>query len=105
MHEAPLPVDLAAAVARAGVDPTLPERALEDALRSAIADRRGYVDQWYVDDLNRWRVEVLSSDRETFGGRTLAVALAWCLVGMVGRTVEMGLEAFARPATGKTGPP
>ena len=45
-----LPPDLAAAVARAGVDPTLPERLLEDALCAAIADRRGYRGDWWVGD-------------------------------------------------------
>jgi hypothetical protein len=79
--------------ARAGVDPTLPERHLEDALRSAIADRRGYIDQWYVDDLSLWRVEVLSPHRETFGGRTLPQALAWALVWMLGTTGELGAVA------------
>jgi hypothetical protein len=81
-----LPPDLAAAVARAGVDPTLPERRLEDVLCEAIADRRGYLDYWYVDDRSSWRVEVLAPNRETFGGRTLAVALAWCLVWLIGTT-------------------
>lgn len=39
--------DLAGVIANAGVDPTLEGRALQDALISAIADRRGYVD-WTV---------------------------------------------------------
>ncbi len=34
--------DLAGTVAHAGVDPTLEGRALQDALRRAIATRRGY---------------------------------------------------------------
>ncbi len=48
------PPDLAAAVARAGVDPTVPPRALQDALKGAIADRGGYV-AWDVDEVG-WRV-------------------------------------------------
>ena len=40
--------DLAGAIARAGVDPTLDGRALQDALRRAIAVRRGYC-SWDVD--------------------------------------------------------
>ena len=36
--------DLAGAVAQASVGPTLKMRALQDALISAIADRRAYVD-------------------------------------------------------------
>jgi hypothetical protein len=33
--------DLAATIAQAGIDPALEGRALQDALPSAIADRRG----------------------------------------------------------------
>ena len=36
-----LSLDLAEAIAQAGVDPTLKGRALQDALRLAIAERRG----------------------------------------------------------------
>ena len=36
-----LPRDLAGTVAHAGIDPTLESRALQDALRRAIATRRG----------------------------------------------------------------
>ena len=76
-----LAADLAATIARAGVDPTLTDRALEDALRHAIADRRGYV-AWDVDEVG-WRVELLRPERENFGGPTLATALAWCLVWLM----------------------
>jgi len=38
-----LPTDLATTIARAGVDPTLVDRGLEDAIRVAITDRRGCV--------------------------------------------------------------
>jgi hypothetical protein len=43
-----LPRDLAGTVAQAGVDPTLDGRALQDALRAAIATRRGSC-SWTVD--------------------------------------------------------
>jgi hypothetical protein len=45
----PIPAaDLTSAVAQAGVDPTLEGRALQDALRRAIATRRGSC-SWDVD--------------------------------------------------------
>jgi hypothetical protein len=40
--------DLAGTVAHAGVDPTLEAHALQNALRAAIATRRGYC-SWTVD--------------------------------------------------------
>ena len=86
-----LPADLATAVARAGVDPTAGPRQLQDALRRAIADRRGYVD-WDVDHAG-WVVDLLSPDRERFHGRTLEEALAWCLVWLM--SDEWGIGAFA----------
>ncbi len=76
-----LPPDLAATIAQAGVDPTLGDRALVDALRGANADRRGYV-SWDVDQVG-WRVELLHPERESFGGPTLGAALAWCLVWLM----------------------
>jgi hypothetical protein len=90
-----LPADLSAAVARAGVDPTLPGRRLEGALRSAIADRGGYLDQWYVDDTSLWRVELLRPDRETFRARTLAEALGWCLLWVMATRGEIGVVVGA----------
>jgi hypothetical protein len=41
--------DLAAAIAQTGVDATLPERELEDAIRDAITDRRGHLGGWHDD--------------------------------------------------------
>ena len=76
-----LPTDLAWAVARAGVDPTAPPRALQDALKGAIADRGGYV-AWDVDEVG-WRVDLLRPEREAFRGPTLEAALAWCLVWLM----------------------
>jgi hypothetical protein len=89
-----LPSDPAAPIARAGVDPTRADRALEDALQSVIASRRGYRWDWWVGEDSLWHVELLWPERETFGGRTLAEALAWCLVRMMGWTGEIGIEGF-----------
>jgi hypothetical protein len=75
---AALPAGLAAAVARAGVNPTAEPRQLQDALKAAIADRRGSV-EWDVDRAG-WIVELLRPERETFRGGTLEEALTWCLV-------------------------
>ncbi|MDP9364977.1 MAG: hypothetical protein M3Q10_12260, partial [Chloroflexota bacterium] len=69
---------LASAIARAGVDPTAEPRPLLDALRSAIAVRRGYL-AWDADEVG-WVVDLLSPDRERFRSRTLEEALAWRLV-------------------------
>ncbi len=83
-----LPADLAAAGARVGVDPTAEPRALQDALKAAIADRRGYVD-CDVDHAG-WVVDLLSPDRERFHGRTLEEALAWCLVWLMVEELGIG---------------
>ncbi len=76
-----LPADLVGTIARAGVDATLSDRALVDALRGAIADRPGCI-AWDVDEVG-WRVELLHPERESFGAQTLAAALAWCLVWLM----------------------
>jgi hypothetical protein len=68
--------DLASTVAQAGVDPTLEGRALQDALLSAIADRSGYL-SWDVDHAG-WLVFLHHLEEQTFHGRTLEEALAWC---------------------------
>ena len=86
-----LSADLAAAIARAGVDASAEPRALRDALKAAIADRRGYV-AWDVDHIG-WRVDLLRTDRESFHGATLEEALDWCLVWLM--TDEWGIRAFA----------
>ena len=80
--------DLAATIAQAGVDPTLEGRALQDALLSAIADRRGYL-SWDIDHAG-WLVFLHSPDEETFHGRTLEEALAWCLVWLMGPEIGIG---------------
>src|SRR5688500_15707197 len=70
--------DLAGTVAYAGVDPTLEGRALQDALRAAIATRRGYC-WWDVDHASRV-VTLHSPEQQDFYGKTLEEALARCLV-------------------------
>src|SRR4051812_836490 len=82
-----LPWNLAGTVAYAGVDPTLEGRALQDALRAAIATRGGYC-SWTVDHA-RWLV-TLDSPREQFYGRTLEEALAWFLVWLMAPEIGVG---------------
>jgi hypothetical protein len=82
-----LAADLAATVAQAGVDPTREGRALQNALKSAIADRRGYV-AWTVDHAS-WVVTLLYPERQEFSGRTREEGLAWCLVWLM--VPEIGL--------------
>ena len=84
------PADLASAVARAGVDPTVEPRALQDALRSAIADQRCYV-AWGVDHAG-WVVDLLRPEQECFHGRTPEEALDRCLVWLM--VDEWGTGAF-----------
>jgi hypothetical protein len=61
-------------VAHAGVDPTLAGRALQDALRAAIATRRGYC-SWTVDHAS-WVVTLHSPEEQDCFGKTLEEALA-----------------------------
>jgi hypothetical protein len=75
------------------VDVTLPERQLEDAIRDAITDRRGYLDGWHY-DIRGWCVTLLHPDHELFRGQTLAAALGWCLVWLMTRRGEIGIEGF-----------
>jgi hypothetical protein len=82
--------DLAGAVAQAGVDPTLEGRELQDALRRAIATRRGYC-SWDVDHTG-WVVTLHSPDEQDFYGRTLEEGLAWCLVWLM--FPELGIGPF-----------
>ena len=88
--ETRLASDLAGTVARAGVDPTPEGRALQDALRNAIAERRGYC-CWDVDHAG-WVVTLLSPERQEFYGRTLEEGLAWCLVWLM--APELGAGPF-----------
>ncbi len=80
--------DLASTVAKAGVDPTLEGRALQDALLSAIADRGGYL-SWDIDYAG-WLVFLHHPDEETFHGRTLGEALAWTLVWLMAPEIGIG---------------
>jgi hypothetical protein len=73
LSDSPLASDLVGAVAQAGVDPTLDGRALQDALRFAIATRRGYC-SWTVDHAG-WEE-----------------GLAWCLVWLM--APELGIGPF-----------
>jgi hypothetical protein len=85
-----LALDLAAAIAQAGVDPKLEGRALQDSLRGAIATRRGYC-SWDVDHAS-WVVTLHSPDEQDFYGKTLEDALAWCLVWLM--APELGIGQF-----------
>jgi hypothetical protein len=87
---AALAPDLTGAVAQAGVDPTLERRALQTALRRAIASRRGYCD-WTVDHAG-WVVILMSPEEHEFYGKTLEEALTWCLVWLM--APELGVGPF-----------
>jgi hypothetical protein len=67
--------DLAGTIAYAGVDPNLEGRALQDALRAAIATRGGYC--WWDVDHAGWVVKLSSPEEQTFSGRTLEEGLTW----------------------------
>jgi hypothetical protein len=82
--------DRAGTVVQAGVDPTLENRALEDALRAAIATRRGSC-FWTVDHAG-WVVTLQSPEEQDFYGRSLEEGLAWCLVWLM--APELGVGPF-----------
>jgi hypothetical protein len=73
-------------------------RALQDALRRAIATRRGYC--WWDVDHAGWVVTLSSPERQEFYGRTLEEALAWCLVRLMAKGTpadwghELGIGPF-----------
>jgi hypothetical protein len=75
---------------RARVDPTLEGRALQDALRAAIAYRRGYC--WWTVAHAGWVVTLDSPERQEFSGRTLDEARAWWLVWLM--APELGVGPF-----------
>jgi hypothetical protein len=81
--------DLAGAVAQTGVDPELDGRALQDALRRAIATRRGSC-SWDVDHAS-WVVTLYSPEEQDFSGKTLEEALVWCPVWLTALVVGIGL--------------
>jgi hypothetical protein len=80
--------DLAGTVAWAGVDATLTGRELQDALRKAIASRRGSCD-WMVDHAG-WVVLLPSPEEQTLSRKALDEALAWCLVWLMRRNSGWG---------------
>ena len=59
-------------------EPTLEGRVLQDALLSVDTNRRGYLG-WDVDHAG-WVVTLHHPEEQTFDGRVLEEALAWCLV-------------------------
>jgi hypothetical protein len=82
-----LPRNLAGTVAYAGVDPTLEGRALQDALRAATATRGSC---WWDVDHAGWMVILSSPQVQTFYGKTLEEALAWCLVWLMAPEIGIG---------------
>ena len=86
------PAGAPSTVAHAGVDSTLEGRALQDALRAAIASRHGSC--WWDVDHAGWVVTLSSPEERTFYGKTLEEALAWCLVSL------MAPEPAARSSCG-----
>ena len=88
-----LPIDLALALAGVEIDINLDDDELESAVRSAIADRRGYLGEVQMIEYG-WEVELLSPDRMTFEGRTRVMAHAWCLVFLMGDVGELGISGF-----------
>ena len=81
-------LNVASAVAQAGVDPTLEGRALQDALRAAIAERRGSC--WWDVDHAGWVVTLSSPERHDLYGKTLEESLAWCLVWLMAPKLGIG---------------
>jgi hypothetical protein len=80
--------DLAAILANAGLDFTLNGRPLQDAIRSAVAGRGGYL-SWDVDHAG-WIVTLHHPEEQTCFGRTLEEALAWCLVWLMFPEIGIG---------------
>jgi phage terminase large subunit-like protein len=79
-----------AANAESEIDHTLDGRALQDALRRATAYRRGSC-SWDADHAG-WVVTLHSPEEQTFYGKTLEEALAWCLVWLM--APELGIGPF-----------
>jgi hypothetical protein len=71
--------DLADAVAQAGIDPTLDGRALKDALRRAIATRRGSC-PWTVDHAG-WLVTLDSPEEQEFYGCSVVTGVSFPTIG------------------------
>jgi hypothetical protein len=56
--------------------------------KGAIAVHCGSID-WTVDDAG-WAVILMSPEAQTFSGRTLEEALAWCLVWLMAQELGSG---------------
>lgn len=84
-----LPNDVTATLARIGISPDLDGRPLQDAILAAIGERRGYV-TWDVDHMG-WRVDLHSPEQQDFHGRTLELALAWCLIWLLFDEIGIGV--------------
>jgi hypothetical protein len=70
---------------QAGVDPTLEGHAVQDALRRAIASRRGSC-SWTADHAGcKWVVTLHSPEEQVFSGKRLEEALAWWLVWLMAK--------------------
>ena len=80
-----LPNDVALMLSSAGISTTLTGDALVTAIRSAIADRRGYLGELTVTEIG-FRVELVSPHTMTFEGRTPELALAWVLIFLMRET-------------------
>jgi hypothetical protein len=80
------------------VAPALEGRALQNALRAAIATRRGSC--WGDVDHAGWVVTPSSPEEHEFYGKTLEKALAWCLVWLMAKVTpgdwghELGVGSF-----------
>lgn len=86
-----LPTDLRITLASAGISIAEPD--LAGAITRAIGERRGYFAGPDVGEAG-FVVELLSPERVTFEGRTETLALAWCLIYLMGETGEIGIGAF-----------
>jgi hypothetical protein len=77
-------------VAHTGVHPTLEGPAPQEALQAAIGMCGGSC-WWDVDHAScKWVVTLSSPDEQTFYGRTLEEALAWCLVWLMAPEIGVG---------------
>jgi hypothetical protein len=88
-----LPVDVALAMAAAGIDVELDEDELIAVLHGAISDRSGYFDRPTIGDIG-WTGELLSPERMTFEGQTEELALAWSLLYLMDARGEGGMLGF-----------
>ena len=73
---------------QAGIDSAPSDLVLDGTVFSATADRRGYL-SWDVDHAG-WLVFLHHPEEQTFHGRTLEEALAWCLVWLMAPEIGIG---------------